>query len=69
MVTHYVLSDHAVVSATNIIVGHSSDRSVLSMDPEKNINIPFEGCFIHFYECLFTKINLCCLCLNLRWTC
>lgn len=42
----------------NIEVDRPSNWLVLSVESEKMICSSFGGCFIPFYECFFTRLNL-----------
>lgn len=56
--TPFVLSDSTTVSVVNIVTDRPSDWLVLLSKSGKRICSSFKECYIPFYECLFTRINL-----------
>lgn len=67
--TPYALNSLVVMRDANIEVSSPSDWSVLLVESGKRIYNNFDECFVPFYECLFTQINLWMPCSSVKWMC
>lgn len=56
--TPSVLNTTEVVAKTDITVGNPSDSLILPVGLRERICSSFEGCFVHLYEFLFTKLRV-----------